>query len=48
MNEQKKDKQIFDPLERGFERQIFSNLSIHDSNFHGRGEGDEIKPKQAS
>ena len=46
-NEQKKDKRFFDPPERGFDPQIFSNFPAHDLNFHGR-EGDEIKSKQAS
>ena len=34
---------MFDPPERGFEPQIFSNF--HDLNFHER-EGDEIKSNQ--
>ena len=32
----KKDKQIFDLPERGFQPQIFSNFPARDLNFHGK------------
>jgi hypothetical protein len=35
-NDQKKDKQFFDPPEKGFEPQILSNFPAHGLNFHGR------------
>ena len=34
-NDQKKIKNVFDLLERGFEPQIFSNFPDHDLNLHG-------------
>ena len=35
-NEKKRPKKCFDPPERGFEPQIFSNFAAHDLNFHGK------------
>jgi hypothetical protein len=33
-NEKKKGQNNFDLPERGFEHQIFSNIPVHDLNFH--------------
>jgi hypothetical protein len=35
-NEKKKEQNIFDLPERGFEQQIFSNFPADDLNFHGK------------
>jgi hypothetical protein len=35
-NEKKKEQNVFDLLEQGFEPQIFSNFPTHGLNFHGK------------